>query len=106
MASLVLMISVAVVPESAAADGVDDDDEDDDGDVDESQHPPLSPYVVQHCLLTRVAIHAQLFLPIAPCFAIRVGYFWTRFRRCPVGRVVELEPAVGWWLATTRLYMC
>lgn len=40
-----------VVPESAAADGVDDDDEDDDGDVDESQHLPLSSNVAQHCLL-------------------------------------------------------
>lgn len=95
--------AIPVVPESTAANRVDDYNENNNADVDESQQPPFSPYVVEHRSLARIAIEAQLFLDVAPCLAIRVGHCWTRFRHQPVGCVLELKPTVTWWLAASRL---
>jgi len=89
----------AVVPEGAAADGVDDDDEDEEDDADDGDALPVPLHRGHHAGLARLAVVAER--RVAPGLAVRV-----RRRvggRRPVGAADVGVAADGGGLAAARL---
>lgn len=92
----------AVVPEGAAADGVDDDDEDEEDNVDDSYALPVLLEGGHNAGLARLAAVAERRGGVVPGVAVRVR----RVRGClgPVRAAHVREAAAGWGLAASRLH--
>lgn len=98
-------VVTAVVPEGAAADGVDDDEEDEEDDVDGGHLLPVSLQIGQHPGLARLAVVAEHRLVVAPSVAVLVGVGAVIRRLIPHRRAPVGEVAGRWWLAATRLVL-
>lgn len=92
----------AVVPEGAAADGVDDDDEDEEDDVDDSHALPVLLEGGHHAGLARLAAVAERRGGVVPGAAVRVRR--VRGRLGPVRGAHVGEAAAGGGLAAARLH--
>lgn len=75
-------IILAVVPKSAAANGVDDDEEYEEDDVDYGHLLPVTLYVIEHPSLARLAVIAQHARVVSPRAAFWIG----------LGRAPSLRP--------------
>lgn len=92
-----------VVSGGAAADAIDDSDDYEGTRVENGKTPPFLADVDQNSALAGLAIVAQSILIVAPGGAVAVRHRRPCFRDYPECGVLELEPAVGRWLATARL---
>lgn len=95
-----------VVPERAAAEGVDDDDEDEEDDADDGDALPVPLQGRHRAGLARLAVVAELRAVVAPRFAVRVRERGRRGRRRrrPVRAADVVEVAAGGRLAASGLH--
>lgn len=91
----------AVVPEGAAADGVDDDDEDEEDDADDGDALPVPLERGHHAGLARLAVVAERRGVVAPGLAVRVSRVGGHRR--PVRAADVGVAAAGGGLAAARL---
>lgn len=97
------ILMAAVASGGAAANAVDESDDSEDTGVENGEMAPLLADVGQNSALAGLAVVAQNVLLVAPGGAVGVRHCWPCFWDRPECRVLELEPAVGRWLAATRL---
>lgn len=94
-------IILAVVPKSAAANGVDDDEEYEEDDVDYGHLLPVTLYVIEHPSLARLAVIAQHARVVSPSHS---GLVWVElpvFVQLVEVTYVKLHVSAGCKLTTT-----
>jgi hypothetical protein len=91
-----------VVPERAAAEGVDDDDEDEEDDADDGDALPVPLQGRHRAGLARLAVVAQLRAVVDPRVAVRVRRVGGHLR--PVRAADVEEVAAAGWLAASGLH--
>lgn len=94
---------ILVVLRGTAAHAIDEDHEDYHAGIEDEKAPPMLLYISKEARLTGVTVVAQRILLVAPCLAVAVLHGGPQVGDSPVGRILEVKPALNRRLAAARL---